>query len=1108
MATVKPSLVLGAGGSGYWILSLLKRQLYINYGIDVDASKDIKFLLLDTLSVDKFETEYKEHIKSIGEKFSIKRREYLHLGETQGGFFSWANQEQNYRDPLYSWFRRQLFIENYPVEANWKLNEGAAQMRQFGRMSFLFNKSRIKQAISSLLDELKQSAHDATIPVWLFGSFAGGTGAGMLLDVAMLTKLIADQRNCAIRNIGGIVLPGVYKDTMKTSDAQGYAAFRELSRFLSGNEEKHRANIDNRNCAHYVAFDEKDRYYDNRFIFDNIVYFDQECKNDDDRKNYFNKITDGLTIFFDYSGAKTFFDEIINHKENRVTSISTYKIFVPINLYTQLFTATYLQQEIDKLFPNSELSTIQLPREDRQNEIQRDINNFLNNLAPYFLELSDLTDDDNKAREYARQYVIRQPRMIFDDLFGFSTPEKYFGQEANSPNYRVKLQQLYKNIFDNVKIPAGQDIQQHVDMRKRNEPDYTLNTYLADFKTSVDKSYQTYENIFKRENDDRVEIKNRILAIFKRKLKRYISTQFKDSGVSDIYYFLKRTVAILEGTPGSTGGIRAILQSIFKKELNTLRATMDSDLNRLSGEFSKIHLEKEEVRFGMFKRTVQNYEAAINLMNNYVDQRKRHLLFFQSDNLVNLLLEIHEEFSQYIKNRILKSLVDKNSQISIDRNSIKSNLMNQVIDIRSVMKGGVGNASSIGVIGDNDEIERYETYLSERIFAEKPFSDLNVAFNENEENFQVVYIDSDNKTWNDSQPLDTGDGQKINLWNKITGDIYKNLVDTRLPRYEGIMHYLNWARQQFDDDERFARELEKKLLHADTFIPVIGDVNKSYRLIYGDKQAGLHNLEDFLAATKTKLGHEVGAPVSDPEDSNTTLEFGDKNSLIFFAYSNEIPPNSIQVLKNIKDEYKRQITNTGTTDWRAYAYHNYRCEWKIWEIEQALPDFKSQNIKTLTHGSFYWVLEDDELVKLFVHCTAVGLIRQETSSLENTYWVCGPRDKDFENHPGDVYLLSREDRNADLFTALVSFAVTRRQPGRIDNIDFDKIRRILIGTLNREKNNHAITFTFLKEKYVEEEEWIKDYNKEVGIDDYSGHMQLFLARIFWFYLKEENKLNK
>ncbi|MCP4157380.1 MAG: hypothetical protein GY757_57245, partial [bacterium] len=210
MAVIKPSLVIGVGGSGYWILSLLKKQLYINYGIDVDNSKEVKFLLLDTLSENKFETEYQQHVESIGEKFAIKRNEYVHLSDMQDGFFKWANDERNYSEQRYSWLRRKHFIENFPAEADWTLTDGAAQKRQFGRMAFFFNKNKIKQAVTTLLKELRETARDSTIPVWIFGSFAGGTGSGMMLDTAILTKLVADQNNIKIRNIGGIVLPEVY----------------------------------------------------------------------------------------------------------------------------------------------------------------------------------------------------------------------------------------------------------------------------------------------------------------------------------------------------------------------------------------------------------------------------------------------------------------------------------------------------------------------------------------------------------------------------------------------------------------------------------------------------------------------------------------------------------------------------------------------------------------------------------------------------------------------------------------------------------------------------------------------------------------------------------
>ncbi|MCP4156370.1 MAG: hypothetical protein GY757_52140, partial [bacterium] len=417
---------------------------------------------------------------------------------------------------------------------------------------------------------------------------------------------------------------------------------------------------------------------------------------------------------------------------------------------------------------------------------------------------------------------------------------------------------------------------------------------------------------------------------------------------------------------------------------------------------------------------------------------------------------------------------------------------------------GVGNASSIGITGDENEIEKYEDYLRKNIFAERPFSHLKVVFDKEAEQFLVEYSDSEHQKWYDNQRIDTGTDKKISLWTKIIDDIYKNIENTRLPQYEGIMHYLNWAREEMKNEKRFEAELEKKLLKADESIKLIDKTPKSYRLIYGDKKAGQYNLDANLKSLKEKMSNEVGEPVSDPTDSNKNIDFGDRNSLIFFAYSNEIMPESIEVLKNMKTEYTRQITSRGAVAWRSFVYHNYKCDWKMWEIERMLPEFKSKGLKTLTHGSFYWVLENDELVKLFVHCTALGIIREEKSLDNSKYWVCGPPSKTFEDNDEEVYLLTPENETSDMFTALVAFAVTQRQVDNIDKIDFDQVKRMLKDQLKVQKQKRK-TFNQLKDGYADKNEWVKEYNKQVEVDKYEKQMWLFLSRIFWYYLKEEHK---
>ncbi|MCP4146963.1 MAG: hypothetical protein GY757_04350, partial [bacterium] len=814
--------------------------------------------------------------------------------------------------------------------------------------------------------------------------------------------------------------------------------------------------------------------------------------------------------FFDFSGAKQFFDEIINHIENHATSFSCFKVFIPINLYTQLFTARFLRNRIDAIFPNETDCTIAFPDEDRQIGIRRDIKNFLNDLSPYFLELSHLVDDDQKALKYASQYVINKPQYIFNNLLGYNNPQKYFGETVNNNNYRNQLENLTRSVFRDDEAMSADELKKYIRSRKENEKNYSLNKYLTEFKTKVDKKYQAYESILKRDDEDRTMVKNTILNHLKTKIREFIRLRFNEYGVSGIYFFLKKTAAMMDGDSETTGGIKRILTDIIKSRFTSLRPQKDSELNKVSGDMTKADFDTGGAGFlgSLMGKGGEAYESASRLCAKYLETRLKYLSFEQSDNLVSILIEIHDEFTAYIRYSLLKLLTDKNSGISIERNSIKSNLSNQIVDIRGVIKSGVGNASSIGVLGDSDEIAAYEKYLSENIFAEAPFIGLTAEFDDENETFGLKYTDNNNDEYLDNAEIDFNDEDKgERFWKRIYDDVYNHIVKTRLPRYEGIMHYLNWARNRIGDKQTFMAELNKKLLKAQSFIKLNPESPKNYRLIYGDMTAGEYSLEDDLDALKKKLSADVGATVSDPTDSNNSLEFGDKNGLIFFVYSNEIKPDSIEVLRKMRDDYRGTINAKGAVNWRIYTYHNYKCDWKMWEIERMLPEFKARVIKSLTHGSFHWVLEEDEKIKLFAQCAAVDIVRKEESVDGHLYWVCGPTDKTFDDNPDDVYRLTPEDCSSDMFSALVTFALTQRQSDRIDQFDYDRIKRILKNILKNQKQ-YGKTFNQLKEEYIERESWINDYNKEIPVDNYKDNLTLFLARVFYYYLKVEPTLDK
>ena len=173
--------------------------------------------------------------------------EFIHLGKENPDIFHWA--EGIVRDQKHphisSWFQAEEYIRTLPKDA-FNLSTGAGQIRQFGRMAILNDLSQpVKSSIwSRIREELKKIsggvAANNKLEVIIVGSFAGGTGAGMFIDMAILLREIAraelsEENNFIVR--GFFVLPSAFglsgQDYQRLEmQARAFAAWRELDRFM------------------------------------------------------------------------------------------------------------------------------------------------------------------------------------------------------------------------------------------------------------------------------------------------------------------------------------------------------------------------------------------------------------------------------------------------------------------------------------------------------------------------------------------------------------------------------------------------------------------------------------------------------------------------------------------------------------------------------------------------------------------------------------------------------------------------------------------------------------------------------------------------------------
>lgn len=248
------------------------------------------------------DTEADDHRKNKGARLggegsatAIEGNEYLQLQDDPPGTFADYTRKVA-RDPqtmaeMARWYRADLFQENLS-NADFNLVRGAGQHRQFARMGAFLNKQRV---VSMLRYAMENCGHaDGELPIWIIGSVAGGTGAGLYMDLALLARLVAEQMGLRFRIIGAAVLPDAYKD-VDIDGARAYAVIRELERFQAPVETEYRGRISEQEdgIRFSVDYDSSTRVSLTDKLFDNLVFYNRECKSADGRKSIFPKSPTG-----------------------------------------------------------------------------------------------------------------------------------------------------------------------------------------------------------------------------------------------------------------------------------------------------------------------------------------------------------------------------------------------------------------------------------------------------------------------------------------------------------------------------------------------------------------------------------------------------------------------------------------------------------------------------------------------------------------------------------------------------------------------------------------------------------------------------------------------
>jgi len=227
LALMRPTMIVGVGGSGQLILTFLKAMLESAFG---DAWRErIRLLAIDT-------TEETSHVQGVNGVVTLEPNvEFFNIGNVPVGSI-----KRNIESQAAIKERLGSILTKLPAGV---LRSGSKQLRPFGLMALLWNHPVVNRQLRQSLWQLAGRSQDGTaqtqqqgINVFICGSLVGGTGSGATLDLAYLireafTDLGTQAEFCHITGIG--LLPQAFQGVRGPNMLPNTAAYlQELNHLM------------------------------------------------------------------------------------------------------------------------------------------------------------------------------------------------------------------------------------------------------------------------------------------------------------------------------------------------------------------------------------------------------------------------------------------------------------------------------------------------------------------------------------------------------------------------------------------------------------------------------------------------------------------------------------------------------------------------------------------------------------------------------------------------------------------------------------------------------------------------------------------------------------
>lgn len=350
----RPALVIGLGGTGQWVLTFLKKELLEIGGGALPPG--VKLLAFDTTSQTTARTgkgsKQEEEAVRAGAVELDEGKEFIPIGDNVSQL---AQEIADGRHSHLQWFPAKTFLAKLPPAA-FNTKEGSGQIRQMGRISVFrdlsaINNSQILSRIRAAIQDLQNKvSRNLQLEVIIVGSLAGGTGAGMLVDMALLVRAQASrlvQNNYVVR--GFFVLPRAFVTGGLGQDrdmlARAFACWRELDRFMIVSDRfgLRQLNYHEQNLDLRLAIDR--RAYDVSYMVDPARQTVNSLDSDKAEEGLFPAIAHVISAVLDEKAGKAYTEFVSTNLAGKLANLPRRPYHSAVGSYTIKVPVYYAQEK-------------------------------------------------------------------------------------------------------------------------------------------------------------------------------------------------------------------------------------------------------------------------------------------------------------------------------------------------------------------------------------------------------------------------------------------------------------------------------------------------------------------------------------------------------------------------------------------------------------------------------------------------------------------------------------------------------------------------------------------------------------------------------------------